>query len=270
MSDVVCPPGTDDRLDRVLAALVPGMSRSEARRLIAAGSVFVDGRRCRVASRTVRAGARLRLESAPAAPSTRLRVLHQDPSCVAIDKPAGMPTAPTRQAAAGSAQDELERQLGRAERLWLVHRLDRDTSGVLLFARTRAAARALDAAFRERKVDKRYQAWVAGVVDADSGRVTAPLRESGRRAMVDPAGKAAETHWEVVERGADRTLLNLRPTTGRMHQIRVHLQSIGHPVIGDRLYGGPRASRLMLHATRLAFSHPVSGEPLEITAPASW
>lgn len=273
MSEVICPPGGDDRLDRVLAALIEGLSRSEARRLIAAGSVFVDGRRCRIASRAVSAGARVRVETSPLpSPAAALVVLYDDDCCVAVDKPVGMATAPTRQAAAGTALEELQRQLGveRGRRLWLVHRLDRDTSGVLLFARTSAAARNLDAAFRERGVEKDYLAWVAGRVESEAGEIHARLSNRAGRAFVDPAGKAADTGFEVIERAADRTLLSLRPSTGRTHQLRVHMKHLGHPIVGDRLYGGPPGARLMLHATRLRLPHPQTGEALLIEAPPPW
>ncbi len=272
MREIVCPAGPSDRLDRVLPRLVEGLSRSQARRLIAAGCVFLDGRRCQVASRTVHAGSSLRVEDAPTPVPAKLVVLYEDAACIAVDKPAGMAAAPTRRASAGTALEELRRQhpsRGPAG-LWLVHRLDRDTSGVLLFALTRDAAGALDAAFRERRVAKEYLAWVAGRVEGETGRIDAALREDGLRSVVDPGGKTAETHWQVVGREDDRTLLCIRPTTGRMHQIRVHLQSIGHPVLGDRVYGGPRAPRLMLHAHSLTFTHPSSGSLVRVVSPPAW
>jgi len=272
MPDLVCPPGFSDRLDRALARLVDGLSRTAARRLIAAGNVFVGGRRCRVASRTVREGNRLRLEvearaSSPPVPP----ILHEDSACIAIDKPEGMPAAPTRQGSSGTAIEDLKEYLrrrdGRATRLWLVHRLDSGTSGVLLFARTRAAAARLDAAFRERLAQKEYVAWVAGDMATEGGTIDTPLRTRGSRSEPDPRGQAAETTWEVSERREGRTRLVLHPSTGRMHQLRVHLASIGHPVLGDRLYGGPHAPRLMLHASRLRLPHPSAGMVLDIQAP---
>lgn len=274
MSELVCPPGLSDRLDRVLPKLLDGVSRAEARRLIDAGAVFVGGRRCRVASRVVREGERLRIESPPAAATVALEILYEDDACIAIAKPAGMPAAPTRTAAAGTALEELAQKIrkrdGRRAELWLVHRLDRGTSGALLFARTRAAAARLDAAFRERRVEKEYLAWVSGVPAQHEGTIASALREEGRRSVVDAKGKPAETRWRVEERRTDRTLMRVFPTTGRMHQIRVHLESIGHPVIGDRLYGGPPAPRLMLHASRLIFPHPDNGRAIEVAAEPPW
>lgn len=266
------PAGFSDRLDRALASLIDGMSRGDARRLIAAGGVFVDGRRCRVASRTVHGGTRLRVEPPVAPPATpALVILYEDADCMAIDKPAGMPSCPTRQAAHGTAIEVLRAVLRQrtppADRLWLVHRLDHDTSGVLLFARTRTAAGVLNTAFRDGHVDKEYVAWVDGIVAADSGTVDAPLRQVGHGVVVRPDGRQALTRWDVLRRDLRRTLVRLLPATGRMHQLRVHMQSIGHPIAGDRRYGGTPAPRLMLHASRLRLRHPGSADPLEIVAP---
>lgn len=270
MREIVCPPGFSDRLDRALPRLVEGLSRTQARKLIAAGSVFLDGRRCRVASRPVHAGTRLRLETAAAPMSgPALVVLHVDDDCIAVDKPAGMPSAPTRQAAAGTALEVLRTQLrDSGGDLWLVHRLDAATSGVLLFARRRAAARRLDALFRQRRAAKEYVAWVSGSIAGERGSIDAPLKRSGRRSIVvDTGGQTASTTWEVVQRRGERTLVRLLPATGRMHQLRAHMQSIGHPIAGDRLYGGPPAPRLMLHALRLRLPRDGGQPDLEIEAP---
>lgn len=188
---------------------------------------------------------------------------------LAIDKPAGMPSSPTRQGAAGTAQHTLAAQLaqrdGRPPQLWVVHRLDTATSGVLVFATTRAAAAALSRVFHDRLAGKRYVALVAGQPAADAGHITLALAARGGRAVVDPRGRPAETDWTVLARDADRTRVALTPRTGRMHQLRAHLAAIGHPVIGDRLYGGPRHPRLLLHAERLTL--PLRGATLTITAP---
>lgn len=277
-TSVVCPPGFADRLDRALAHLLPNLSRGEARRLIAAGSVFVDGARCRVASRTVRAGVRLRVAHAAQQPAAiTLPVLYEDADCVAIDKPADLPAAPTRTAAAGTALDLLPEQLahGRGARvqLWLVHRLDAPTSGVLLFAKTRAAAGALGKSFEDRMVSKTYVARVgngagpSALCAGDAGVIDLPLRNVGGRAKVSDDGKPAQTEWRVLRRDRDTMLVQLHPITGRLHQIRAHLHAGGHPIVGDRLYGGPPAARLMLHAATLSFPHPRSGARIEIAAP---
>ena len=243
-----------------------------ARRLLAAGAVFLNGRRCRVASRTVQPGDTLQVSSdTPPAAAPPLIILYEDDTVIAVDKPAGMPSAPTRQAASGSAVDILRTQLrtrdGRPAALWVVHRLDAETSGVLVFARTRPAAAALSQAFAAQQVEKTYLARVAGTVAEDTGTIDLPLRSEGRRTVVAPDGKSARTEWQVAERAPDTTLLTVRPRTGRLHQIRAHLSAIRHPVVGDRRYGGPPAPRLMLHAARVRLPHPTRGVIVDIEAP---
>ncbi|MCC6847131.1 MAG: RluA family pseudouridine synthase [Deltaproteobacteria bacterium] len=270
----VCPAGAADRLDRALAKLFPGTSRGAARRLIADGRVFVDGRRCRVASRPVHPGNELRVASAAAvARATSAAVppiLYEDDDLLAIDKPAGMATAPTRIAAAGTALDLATEALRARKRgparLWIAHRLDAATSGVLVFAKTRAAAAALSAAFAEGGIEKTYLARVSGAPSASAGTIDLAIATEGRRALVAPSGRPARTDWTVVERADGWTLLRLRPHTGRMHQIRVHLRALGHPILGDRAYGGPPGARLMLHAERLVLPHPRTGAALAIAA----
>jgi len=272
MVEVSCPPGYEARLDRALADLVTDLSRTQARRLIDNGSVFVDGRRCRIASRVVRAGDRLRVESDPRMTEPmRLVILYEDETCLAVDKPAGMPAAPTRSAAVGTALDVAERQLrqrdGRACTVWLVHRLDAPTSGVLLFAKSRRAAAALSRAFQLQLVTKIYLARIVGRPVQSAGSIDRSLRNIGGRSAVRTDGRPAHTEWEVVSSDGHTSLVQLRPTTGRMHQLRVHLQAIGHPIVGDRLYGGPPAPRLMLHAATLIFPHPTTGRRIEIRSP---
>jgi RluA family pseudouridine synthase len=212
---------------------------------------------------------------APAAGATSsrpgsLRILHEDADLVAIDKPAGMPSAPTRTAARGTAQTTLVAELrardGRPTRLFVVHRLDAGTSGVLVFAKTRAAAATLGKAFADGAVEKTYVARVATAPTAGAGTIDLALATAGRKSVVDPKGRPARTGWERVAADARGALLRLRPETGRMHQLRAHLAAIGHPIKGDRLYGGPPAARLMLHAERLVVPHPRSGEPLALMA----
>ncbi len=271
MLEIICPPECSERLDRALSRLITGLSRTQARRLIAAGSVFVNGRRCRVASRLVRGGSRLRVEEAPPKAVSRLVILYEDDACVAVDKPPGMPSAPTQRAAAGTALEELGQQLDARDRkkgrLWVVHRLDSGTSGVLLFAKSAEAAARLSASFHGQEVVKVYVAWVTGAMPDEEGRIATPIRQAGRRAVAAPDGRPAVTEWRVLHRRASETLVEVCPRTGRMHQVRVHLSAVGHPVIGDRQYGRPPAGRLMLHAAALRIPHPLTGEPLEVRAP---
>lgn len=264
-------PGSE-RLDKALHQLFVDLSRTEARRLIAAGAVFVDGRRTRVASRPVGPGAVLRVAPATPAPPHRppLAVLYAGRDCIAIDKPAGMPSAPTRSAAAGTALEELQLQLraaGEPAALWVVHRLDTGTSGVLLFARNKAAAARLSAAFREHRVHKLYVARIAGAPEEPAGRIELPLATRRGRAVVAEDGRPALTEWRVLRRDGASTLLELQPHSGRLHQIRAHLQAIGHPILGDRAYGGRAAPRLMLHAAALELPGDDGAPPLLIRAP---
>ena len=255
MFELVCPPDGGDRLDKVIAQLHPGTSRSQARRLIADGSVFVEGRRCRIASRLVHAGEHIRVSAAVAvAAGGPLTVVYEDDDCVAIDKPAGMPSAPTQTAAAGTALEVLQMQrrgpAGKCS-LWVVHRLDAATSGVLLFAKNRRAAAPLSAAVQGQLISKPYNARVGGRLESESGVIDLPLATRRGRAVVSKAGRPASTAWRVVHADESTTRLELQPRSGRLHQLRVHLQAIGHPVVGDRAYGGLPAARLMLHAWRL-------------------
>lgn len=255
--------GPADRLDRAVAAAA-AVSRTAARALIAAGAVFLNGRRCRVASRTARPGDRLRVGRAPTSRAAPLPVLYEGHGVVAIDKPAGMPSAPTRQAASGTALSLLGAQRG-GRPLWVVHRLDAAASGVLLFATTRAAAAALSAAFREHRVEKSYLALVDGVPDAPAGVIEQPLAARAGRARVDPRGRPARTAWRVEAGRGATAVLAVEPSSGRLHQIRAHLAAAGHPIVGDRLYGGSPAPRLMLHARAIALS--VAGHRLAVSAP---
>lgn len=211
-----------------------------------------------------------------------IRVLVEDPAILAIDKPVGVAAIPERDLTAPSVQRLLE--AARGERLWVVHRLDKEVSGVLVFARTAEAHRALSIAFEKREVDKTYLALVHGVLAADSGTIAQPIHQFGSGRMgVDGRGKPSKTHYVVRARGATTTLVEARPVTGRRHQIRVHFYHLGHPIVGDPRYGerSPDAvgggggdkglGRLMLHALRLVVPRPPGspGEgPLTISAPA--
>lgn len=157
----------------------------------------------------------------------------------------------------------------------IVHRLDRDTSGVIVLALDAEAHRALSIQFQERRTGKRYVAVVAGRMRDDAGTIDAAIRKDldrPPRQLIDPEqGRPSVTHYRVLERGADRTRVELRPVTGRSHQLRIHLESIGHPILGDDLYGdaasGAAAPRLLLHATELRFAHPETGAPVQVASP---
>jgi tRNA pseudouridine32 synthase/23S rRNA pseudouridine746 synthase len=203
-----------------------------------------------------------------------LPLVHADAALVCIDKPAGLRSVPGR----GEHKRDcaaLRVQAAFADAL-VVHRLDEATSGLLLFARGAAMQRALSTVFAERRVDKRYVAVVHGCMAGDRGEIDLPLAAdwpNRPRQQVDHArGKPSLTRWRVLERGDATTRLELEPLTGRSHQLRVHLQAIGHAIVGDPLYassdGGNAARRLLLHACALTFAHPLGGAALALHSAA--
>ena len=277
------------RLDQALHDQFPEFSRARLQDWIKHGRVLVNGAPERPA-RVLREGDEISLE--PAAPpplraepeSIPLRVLYEDASFVAIDKPAGMVV----HAGAGIHRGTLVNALlGRFRALstlggdlrpGIVHRLDRFTSGVILVAKNDAAHRALAALFAGRHVEKTYLALVHGRFDTDCGRIERPITRDPRHRTRMTArlghGRAAWSEYRVLRPFSEFTFLEVRIGTGRTHQIRVHLSSIGHPVAGDRLYGAPAPrgaqpapERFFLHAHRIRFQHPFTGEPVEIVSP---
>jgi tRNA pseudouridine32 synthase/23S rRNA pseudouridine746 synthase len=202
-------------------------------------------------------------------PAAELVTLHEDAHVVVVDKPAGLLSVPGK----GETDSVLERLRARHPAARLVHRLDLDTSGVLLAALDEPAYHALQRQFTERTVDKRYVAWLDGEVRGENGTVNLPLRvdlDQRPRQLVDREhGRAAETRWQVLERREGRTRVAFFPRTGRTHQLRVHaahLDGLAAPIVGDRLYGAT-AGRLMLHAESLGFVHPSSGERVTVLSP---
>ncbi|HEU4457742.1 MAG TPA: RluA family pseudouridine synthase [Methylibium sp.] len=188
-----------------------------------------------------------------------LEVVHCDDALIVVAKPAGLLSVP------GRGADKQDCAAARVQRRWpdalVVHRLDEATSGLLLFARGLEAQRRLSRAFETGMVDKRYVAVVQGRVDAEAGRIELPLAADWprrpRQRVAHDDGKPAATDWQMIERGAATTRLALQPRTGRTHQLRVHLAAIGHPILGDALYGDAgSATRLLLHACELSFVHP--------------
>jgi 23S rRNA pseudouridine1911/1915/1917 synthase len=266
---VVLPEDQGRRLDQVLAARVPGLSRRRARAAIDLGGVFVDGARTKVAGRALRAGqvvvahlggaleraskevgAEARARDEAALPP--FRIVHQDADLVVVDKPSGLLTAPTPESDRSNLASALSRALGRP--VSVVHRLDLETSGLLVLALDADANRALAERFREHDVERVFLAALRGVVPWEARTVDLPI--GGRRAV---------THFSVEERLAGATLVRCRLETGRTHQIRLHAQHLGHPVLGDRRYGEATAAdppRMALHASVLGIRHPRTGEAL--------
>ena len=269
------------RLDRVVAGRT-GLPRAVVRELFAAGRVKVDGRPARPA---VRAQSGQRVEVEPPAGLAHLPdipILYEDEHVVVINKPAGLPV---HAAGIGREGSTVVAALARgrggpppaSSRPGVVHRLDAGTSGVMVLAKTQAAYQALVDQFRRRQVAKEYLALVEGEVEPEQGEIRGRLgRHPGApwRMRVARDGKDAHTEFTVLARKGGKSLLLVRPHTGRTHQIRVHLAAIGHPVVGDPIYGRP-GERLLLHSFRLGFYHPGSGEWVEFEAPpprelASW
>lgn len=205
-------------------------------------------------------------------PTDPLQILHEDAAIIVVDKPAGLLTVPGK---LENRQDCLITRL-RAAR-WdalTVHRLDCDTSGVIIFARTKQAQGFLGQEFEQRRAKKTYVARLAGALKPDSGRVDLPLGsdwEYRPRQKVDPEnGRPAITDWQVVDRTGVETRVRLAPHTGRSHQLRVHMLALGHPILGDQIYAPetlPDHNRLMLHAETLGLHHPTTGEWVSFTTP---
>jgi 23S rRNA pseudouridine1911/1915/1917 synthase len=278
------------RLDRLVATLPEVRTRSRAKQLVDQGLVRVDGE-VRKTAHQVRAGTKIEVEVPPPEPSRvepedlPLSILYEDEHLLAIDKPPGLVVHPAPGARRGTLVNALVHHLGMLagvgdpERPGIVHRLDRDTSGVLLVARTAAALEGLARQFRARSIDKRYLAIVRGSLKPASGKIDRPIgrhpRARQRMSVRSRRGRAAVTHWTVLERFRDATLVRLRPETGRTHQLRVHLAALGHPVLGDRVYGARRTAssrdpswpRQALHAEEIGFTHPASGERIVVRAP---
>ncbi len=299
-SFVVPPHLAGARLDVALARLVPELSRARVQRLAAQGRVRVAGRAAKPAAR-VRAGEPVEVDIPPPEPSglvpqdLPLTVLYEDSDLVVLDKAAGMVVHPARGTPHSTVVNALLHRLGRGSaaavavpRLGLVHRLDRDTSGCLVVARTEEALLALQAQWKARTVEKRYLAICHGALAAE-GRLETPYGRHPRdRTRFTARGKGtrrAETAWRTLERfGAEASLVEVTLHTGRTHQIRVHLAEAGHPLLCDAVYGGTRreahlppeslarraaaaVGRQALHASRLSFDHPRSGARLAIEAP---
>ncbi|WP_423460983.1 RluA family pseudouridine synthase [Ottowia sp. VDI28] len=277
-----------ERLDRALAALVAEFSRNYLRQLVEDGAARLNGTPARKPAQRVKAGERLEIELRPT-PQTQafvpqpmaLDVVYEDEHLAVINKPAGLVVHPAPGNWSGTLLNGLlarDAKAGQLPRAGIVHRLDKDTSGLMVVARSRTAMDALVARIAAREVRREYLAlahrpWsgpATRTVDAPIGR---DPRNRLRMAVVDlslNAGKPAQTECELLENAESGCLVRCRLVTGRTHQIRVHMASLGHPLLADALYGGQPAAgmeRQALHAERLAFTHPVTGESLHFVSP---
>jgi len=285
------------RLDRVVAVHCPELSRTRVQELVDEGLILLNGRVAKGAHR-LHAGDAIRVEARPRPPicaeaeSIPLDVLYEDDDVIAVNKPAGM----TVHAGAGNHSGTLVNALlGRGQALsqggdplrpGIVHRLDKDTSGILLVAKNDHAHARLAESFRQRSVSKIYVALVQGLVTEEAGRIELPIaRDPARRTRMTtkrtgqlPNSRPARTDWRVLARIDTSSLLEVRLHTGRTHQIRVHFSALRHPVVGDTLYGAsgqlhvghtalPALHRNFLHAAKIAFVQPRTGVAVNLTAP---
>ncbi len=280
------------RLDKLLAEQVPGLSRSAAQRLIADDQVTVDGEPAKP-SHKVRRGEEIVVllpaeEPAELLPEAiPLDIVYEDQVLLVVNKPAGMVVHPAPGHPGGTLVNAVlahcpELAGSEDDRPGIVHRLDRDTSGLILVAKSERVRRALQRQFKERQVHKAYLALLDGHLQPAWGRIEAAVGrdpQHRQRMAILAGGRDAVTEYHVLEQFAhpvgpaagEYTLAEIEPVTGRTHQIRVHFASIGHPVVGDVVYGRRRTSlpvqRQFLHARRLGFKHPLSGQRLGLEAP---
>jgi 23S rRNA pseudouridine1911/1915/1917 synthase len=277
------------RLDLALVARFPGVSRSRIQRAVKQGNATVNGRTTRP-GHALAAGdevmVMLELEARPYAlpENIPLSILFEDRCLVVVNKPAGMSVHPGAGERRGTMANALAYRFGELSlvqgplRPGIVHRLDRDTSGVILVAKNDEAHQRLASQFKERTVHKTYLCVVQGLVNFDADLVSMPIgrhpvKKERMSVRHDGGGRASETYYEVRERFQRHSFVEVHPRTGRTHQIRVHMAALGHPLVADRVYGRPdRAlreviTRQALHAFRLEFRHPETGEEMSFEAP---
>ena len=273
----------DERLDKFLASRETDLSRAQIAGLVAGGLVKVDGAIVKSSYR-LRGGETVEMEMLPPPPSgvspqeIPLSVIYEDEDILVIDKPAGMVVHPApghrRDTVANALLARLPdiEEVGDEQRPGIVHRLDMDTSGLMVAAKNRRAHRHVSGQIKDRNVLKGYTALTRGNIDPPEGVIKARIGRDNRnrkRMAVVELGREAETSYRAVESATGYTLLEVIPKTGRTHQIRVHLSALGYPIVGDTLYGGkdPRLERQFLHAHLLGIRLPGTGEYIEFTSP---
>lgn len=275
--------GSGERIDRYLADRCPDLSRTRIKRLIVNGEATVDGNATNAGYR-LRTGQSVEIQVPDPAPSHMLpqsipiSVLYEDEHLLVVDKPAGMPVHPgvghpdSTLLNAILGLDSHIGTVGGQSRPGLVHRLDKDTSGLILVAKTDQAHDHLSAQFKDRSIKKGYLALVAGYPEPADAIIDAPVGrdpDDRKKMAVVEDGRPASTLYRTLQRFRGCSLIDVRPRTGRTHQIRVHCASVGHPVIGDETYGKAdlRLERHFLHAAHLGFKHPATGDGVELRAP---
>src|SRR5579883_881486 len=286
----ISPEQAGQRLDRYLTAFLPEISRTAIQQLIADGQILVNEKKSK-AGYALRSGDSIAiLATSPVSDLSHLEplsipldIVYEDDDLLVINKPAGLVVHP----ATGHKDDTLVnallarypelRQVGSEERPGIVHRLDRDTSGLMIVAKNARAHAALVEQMKRHEIIKRYLALVEGNIALDQGSIDAPIGRNPRNrqqmAITAIGSREARTHFRVLERFNRHTLLLLQLETGRTHQIRLHLKAIGHPVLGDPVYGSGNVLKRMplqrqfLHAYQLSFTHPITGKHLELEAP---
>lgn len=282
------------RLDHAIAAspesVAQNFSRGFIRKLIVAGAVYVNGRRVRIASKALRGGEVIDMywdkdrspEKLSADKFLPLRTLYDDEAVICFDKPAGLPTQPTLDESRLNlyvlAKQQLDHQRGKPGYLGMHHRLDRDTSGVILFTQDKKYNAFIADQFKEHTCTKLYVALVHGKLPKPSGRLESflgPVSKRGKQARfgsVRSGGKKAITEYSVLDQNSQFSLVEVKITTGRTHQIRVHFSELGHAIVGDTLYGSPakyydEIKRHLLHAHALTITHPITKNLIRIESP---
>ena len=274
------------RIDAWLASHADGLTRSAAARLLETGGVTVNGaaaaKNYRLAGdETIEVSRPEAEETAVEAQDIPLDVVYEDADVIVVNKPAGLVVHPAPGHPDGTLVNALLHHcgdslsgIGGEKRPGIVHRIDRDTSGLIIAAKNDAAHLALSAQLKDHSLSRTYECLVTGNMKQDSGTVDAPIGRSSadrKKMAVVPTGRRAVTHWEVVARYPGVTHLRCRLETGRTHQIRVHMAYIGHPILGDTVYGAkkpvPGLTGQCLHASGLRFVHPRTGEPVELHCP---
>ncbi len=268
-----------ERLDRALFTLIAekqdGISRAAIRRSIMVGGVYVNKKRVKVASRMLYPGAQVEIyfndsvkTNMPAFDATKIQTLYKDKYIIVVNKPAGLPSVPSLDNSRDSLSGILAKQF---PYLGIHHRLDKDTSGVLIFAIHKMSNGNLSEMFQERKAEKTYLAVASGKTPPQSWTEKSIIGRAEKKKNVYASGIAdgrdAETHFRLISTSGNYLAIEAVPVTGRPHQIRVHLMDCGCPIVGDTQYGSREKSRVLLHAYKLKILHPVSGKSMEFIAP---